>query len=84
MDWDILAWLKRGNRRKSVLVYISRSKNPVSANDIKKPLKIAISQSSATLKELYSLKLVKCLNPQDKIGKLYTITAEGKRYLGRL
>ena len=79
MDWQIVAWVKRGKRRKSVLEYISKSSGPVSTNEMKKSLKIAISQASATLKELRQKGLVECLNPNDKIGKLYRIKEKGKK-----
>ena len=77
MNWNLVAWLKRGNRRKSVLEFVTKSNSPVSANDVKKSLKIAMSQASFTLKELKNKGLIECLNPKDKIGKLYRITKEG-------
>tara|TARA_Y100000310_G_scaffold344459_1_gene457335 strand:- start:1585 stop:1842 length:258 start_codon:yes stop_codon:yes gene_type:complete len=78
MDWNLVAWLKRGSRRKSILEFLANSNKPISANDIKKSLKIAMSQASATLKELRQKSLVECLNPQDKIGKLYRINVKAK------
>ena len=77
MDWDIYAWINRGSRRKSILELLAKSEKPLSTNDIKKSLKIAISQASFTLKELLSKKLIECVNPSDKIGKLYVITKKG-------
>ena len=81
MRWDLYAWLKRGSRRKSILVELNKSKEPLSANDISKKLNIAISQTSFSLKELTEKKLVECLNPADKIGKLYKIRMLGKELL---
>jgi len=81
MDWGLYAWVNRGSRRKSVLELLAVSEKPLSTNDIKKSLKIAISQASFTLKELFDKKLVECINPEDKIGKLYKITRKGKEYL---
>lgn len=78
MNWGLYAWVNRGSRRKSVLELLAKSEKPVSTNDVKKSLKIAISQASFTLKELSSKRLVKCINPKDKIGKLYVITRKGK------
>lgn len=78
MDWGLYAWVNRGSRRKSVLELLAKSEKPLSTNEIKKSLKIAISQASFTLKELSSKKLVECVNPKDKIGKLYVITKKGK------
>jgi predicted transcriptional regulator len=81
MNWGLVAWLKRGSRRKSVLEFINKSNTPVSANDTKKSLHIAVSQASATLKELTEKKLIICLNSHDKIGKLYRISEEGKKII---
>ena len=81
MDWKLVAWLKRGSRRKSVLELLANSRSPISANEVKKPLKIAISQASATLKELRQKGLIDCLNPQDSIGKLYKINLKGRNIL---
>ena len=78
MDWGLYAWINRGSRRKSVLELLAKSERPLSTNDVKKSLKIAISQASFTLKELFDKKLIECVNPKDKIGKLYVITKKGK------
>ena len=78
MDWRLYAWVNRGSRRKSVLGLLANSERPLSTNDAKKSLKIAISQASFTLKELFDKKLIECVNPKDNIGKLYVITKKGK------
>ena len=77
MDWGLYAWVNRGSRRKSVLELLAKSEKPLSTNYIKKSLKIAISQASFTLKELFDKKLIESVNPKDKIGKLYVITKKG-------
>jgi DNA-binding MarR family transcriptional regulator len=60
---------------------LSNSNKPLSTNEIKIKLKIAISQASFTLKELVDKKLISSVNPEDKIGKLYIITDLGKKVL---
>ena len=84
MDWKLFAWLKRGKRRQSVLEVLSESNKPLSTNEIKVKLKVAISQASFTLKELMDKKLIDSVNPEDNIGKLYIITDNGKKVLGEL
>ena len=81
MDWGLYAWVNRGSRRKSVLELLAKSQKPLSTNDIKKSLKIAISQASFTLKELLSKNLIDCVNPKDKIGRLYSISNKGRGIL---
>ena len=84
MDWDLYAWLKRGNRRKEVLKLLVNAQSPMTTNEIKAKLKVALSQASFTVKELSGKKLVECLNPKDKIGRLYKITNEGKVILNEI
>lgn len=84
MDWALYAWLKRGKRRRSILVEINKSKEPLSTNDLSIKQKIAISQASFTLGELEEKKLIVCLNPTDKIGKLYKIDKSGEEIIGGL
>lgn len=84
MDWELYAWLKRGKRRKEVLELIFSKNKPLSVNDIKNELKIAISQSSFSVKELVDKELIECLNSEDNIGKLYSITSKGKEILNKM
>ena len=84
MDWALYAWLKRGKRRNSILNELKKSDKPLTTNDISKNLNIAISQTSFTLGELTEKKLVECLNPTDKIGKLYRITKDGQEILNEI
>ena len=84
MNWNKFAWLKRGNRRIEVLQKINFSKTPLTIKEIKQKSKIALSQASATVKELFKKKLIDCLNPKDKIGKLYRINKTGQELLGEL
>ncbi len=84
MNWEKYAWLKRGNRRIDILQKISLSKTPITIKEIKQKSKIALTQSSITIKELFEKKLIDCLNPKDKIGKLYRINKNGLELLGEL
>jgi DNA-binding MarR family transcriptional regulator len=84
MDWQKYAWVKRGSRRQKTLELLSKANNPLAVNDIHQKSKIAISQASATITELEEAGLIKCLNVQDKIGRLYLITEEGKEIITKL
>ncbi|MGD6810411.1 MAG: hypothetical protein ACQCN3_11995 [Candidatus Bathyarchaeia archaeon] len=81
MDWTKYAWLKRGKRRQITLEVFRKSAVPLSVNDIHQRTKVALPQASATISELDEKNLIECLNPQDKIGKLYQITPEGKELI---
>ena len=81
MNWELYAWLKRGNRRREVLKIIAGSNTPLTVKEIKNKLKVAMAQSSFTVKELSDKKLIDCLNPKDKIGRLYKINKNGSDLL---
>ena len=81
MDWQKYAWVKRGKRRQKTLELFNKATNPLTINDIHEKSKIALSQASATIAELENTGLIECLNPQDKIGKLYRISEEGKEII---
>ena len=84
MDWELYAWLKRGSRRREILELIMSSSTPLTANEVKNKLKIALSQVSFTIKELMEHKLIYCLNQNDKIGRLYKGTNQGKEILNEI
>jgi len=77
-DWQKYAWVKRGSRRQKTQHRLNKANNPLTINDVHEKSKIALAQASATIAELEDKGLIQCLNPQDKIGKLYTITQEGR------
>jgi len=84
MDWKKCAWLRRGKRRLETLKTFDKVSTPITIKDVMVKSRIAISQASATVAELEKAGLVKCLNPEDKIGKLYVISDEGKKIITAL
>ena len=84
MDWTKYAWLKRGKTRLATAEAFRKSPVPLSTNDIHQKTKIALSQASTTISDLEKKGLIECLNSEDKIGKLYRITPEGKELLQKL
>ena len=84
MDLAKYAWLKRGKRRQITMEVFKKSPVPLLINDIHERTKIALSQASVTISELEEKQLIECLNPKDKIGKLYKITPEGTELLEKM
>ncbi len=84
MNWQKYAWVKRGSRRQKTLELLNKANNPLTINDIHQKSKISLSQASATMAELENAGLVKCLNAEDKIGKLFLITEEGKEIITKM
>jgi len=84
MDWEKCAWIRRGKRRLGTLRIFNTVSIPLTIRDVQIRSKIAISQASATVAELEEAGLIECLNPNDKIGKLYVISDEGKSLMNAL
>lgn len=84
MDWKKYAWVRRGKRRSETLDILNKASRPLTIKDIHMKSKVALSQASLTVAELCDKELIHCLNPEDKIGKLYTISEVGKQIVLRL
>ncbi len=74
MDWEKYAFVLRGKTRLKVLLALNKPKTPT---QISNELKINLAQVSRALKELFDYNLVKCINPNNKIGRLYVRTKDG-------
>ncbi len=64
IDYRLVAWLRRGYRRKKVLNILDEYEEPITPTEISKSLKIQLVKVSVTLGELRKKRLVKCLNPE--------------------
>ena len=83
-DYKLLAWVRRGTRRKKILKYLNTLSDPVTPKDIKNKLKLHLTKVSTTLGELREKDLVKLLNPEDHYERLYVITEKGKEMIEKL
>jgi hypothetical protein len=84
MDWAILAWVKRGKRRTDILQIFYKAKKPLTSNDIKIISKISLSQISVIISNFDEKNLIICKNPNDKLGRLYEISDDGKSIVSEL
>ena len=67
-DWEKLAFIRASKYRKQILDALSEPKTPTELAQITGQ---NISHISRTLKELRSKRLVKCLTPNLRKGRLY-------------
>lgn len=72
----LLTFIKRAKNRKTLLTLLS-NRNKTQA-ELHHESKIYRTHVRRTLLELQEKKLIKCLNPKDRIYKIYTLTALGK------
>ena len=76
--YDLISFLSRSKNRKTVLENLEKPNTPT---ELASKLKIQRSTVSRAILELMEKKLVKCLTPKEKMGRLYQITDLGKKLL---
>lgn len=79
MDKSLLkeySWVLRGRQRRAIVKVLDKAKTPTL---IKEETKIKVSNVSDVLRAMTKRKLAKCLNPKDKLGRLYELTSKGRK-----
>jgi len=69
-------WVIRGKQRKKIIKVMSKPKIPT---EIKEETKLSLNNVSDVLREFKKKRIVKCLNPKEKTGRLYKLTPKGMR-----
>ena len=77
-NWESAGYVLRSKNRPQVLELLKLPQNP---SQIAKKLKISLTHASKTIRELNSKKLIKCLNEESNLGRIYQITKEGEEIL---
>ncbi len=84
MLWNNVGFLLRNKTARSILFYISSKYSPVMPSEIAKALNMSLKNVSTRLGYLAKRDLVKCLNPEEKKGRLYLTTKKGKEALNKI
>ena len=82
IDWILISKVERSKYRKRILIELERK--PLMPSVIAKELKLSRPNVSNTLKELVQLGLVKCLTPDERMGRLYSLTAQGREVIKQI
>ena len=69
-------WVYRGKQRRKIIVVLDKAKTPT---QIKDEINIKVTNVSDVLRDMVKRRLVKCLNPEDKLGRFYELTNLGKQ-----
>ncbi len=70
------SWVVRGSQKKKIIKAMTKPKIPT---EIKEETKLSLNNVSDVLREFRKKKIVKCLNPKEKTGRLYELTPKGMR-----
>ena len=75
LDIEKYSWIIRGKQRRDIIKHID---GPESPTQIAQKSKYSLNHTSRILNELSRKSLAKCLNPEQKTGRLYVLTEQGK------
>lgn len=81
MSWDEVSYVIASKTRKSIL---SRLETPRTPTLLAKDLNINLANISRALTELEGGKIIVCLTPEQKVGKIYTLTKKGEEILNKI
>lgn len=70
------SWVVRGKQRKKVIKILNKPKIPT---QVKKETGLSLNNVSDVLRAFEKKKIVRCLNPKEKTGRLYKLTPKGMR-----
>ena len=74
--WKDYGYIIRGKQRIKVLKVMH---NPMSVTEIKKATELSLAEASRVVRGFAKRGLAKCLNPKDITGRIYELTARGKK-----
>ena len=78
MSWDEISYVIASKTRKSIVIRLDTPRTPTF---LAKDLSINLANVSRALTELEEKKVVVCLTPKQKVGKIYSLTKKGKDIL---
>lgn len=78
MLWNDVGFLLRNKTARKILGHILSKSNPTMPSEIAKTLDMSLKNISTRLGFLLEKGLVKCLNPDEKKGRLYIATKKGR------
>jgi len=81
MNWKLYSFVIRSEKRKKILLSLKTPKTPT---QIGSEVEASISHVSRTLKQFVDKGIIGCLTPKEKVGRIYSLTKEGKDILQKL
>jgi DNA-binding MarR family transcriptional regulator len=81
MKWELYSFVSRSGQRVRIIKAMTK---PMRPTDIARETKLNKSHVSRTLREFVDKGIAKCLTPNERMGKYYELTEEGKKLLKKL
>lgn len=79
--YDLISFVTRGKIRINILSNLDK---PLTPTQLSEKIKTHRSTTSRTLLELEEKGLVKCITPNENMGRFYEITKQGKKIIGEI
>lgn len=74
--WNLMGYIKRSENRVKALKLFEK---PMMPSEVSKQMSISLTHGSKIIRELNSKKIIKCLNEELKVGRIYNLTKLGKK-----
>lgn len=81
MSWDEVSYVIASKTRRTVVTKLDTPRTPTF---LAKDLSINLANVSRALTELEEKKVVVCLTPKQKVGKIYSLTKKGNDILVKM
>ena len=78
MSWEKVSYVAASKTRKSIVLKLETPRTPTF---LAKTLNVNLANISRALSELERKKIMICLTPEKRVGKIYSLTKEGKSVL---
>ena len=75
------SWVVRGKQRRDIIQHMKDADTPTL---IASKSSYSLNNTSRVLNEFIKKDIAKCLNPKQKTGRLYVLTAKGKRIQNKM
>lgn len=70
------SWVVRGSQRQKIIKVMNKPKIPT---QIKQDTNLSLNNVSDILRDFKEKKIVKCINSEEKTGRLYKLTSKGMK-----
>ncbi len=78
MSWERVSYVVASKTRKSIILKLEIPRTPTF---LAKSLDVNLANVSRSLSELEEKKILVCLTPKKRVGRIYSLTKEGKAVL---
>lgn len=76
-ELDLAGFILRSDYRKKVFLFLTEK--PIMPSEIEKVLTLRFTHITRELRFLKEKNLIECINPKERVGRLYRLTSSGEK-----